>query len=298
MLKSKFYRECYLQTGWIPMQPLVRPIGLGDVCQIHHGCFQPLMNIDQISLIEDTLVSPKIILNPIDWRVNDGVQQTFCSTERVVQEAAFETQICEGESVEQEVYDNYSYWTKQVLSFAHKGSFLFHGDLPECRLILNWHKIMDDAILKLTQTHYTFRDIYVVTGVATVDDWGLAISGEPHAQLDMSAETQNTDLFNLISHKTAKTDQCKNISAYEKSNNQTAYFFKAKKLVISDEMHDRYLIRLLENQRDLSERAIANWFNNNLLNLIKANELNLATTMNFFNWVDASLDDVERLLGN
>lgn len=299
MLKSKFYRECYLQTGWIPMQPLVRPIELGDVCQIHHGYFQPLMNITQISLVEPISFSLPIALNPIDWRVNSGVQQTFCSTDkfttqRGVEEAQYAIE--EVEEAEQEDFVKESYWTKQILSFSEQGSFIFHGDVPECRLMLNWNNLRQDAILKLTQTHYTFRDIYVVTGVATLNDWGLAIAGNPGAQLDMSAETQNTDLFNLISHKTAKTEQCKQISTYEKSHCEPAYFFKAKKLVFSDEMHDRYLNRLLDNNRDLTNRAIANWFNSNLINQVKANELNLATTMEFFTWVDATLDDVERLL--
>lgn len=286
MLKREFYRQCYMQTEWIPMQPLTRSVGLGDVCQIHQGYFQPLMNLTEIHLVEDILVSEPIMLNPMDWRMSSGVQQTYSATEHIGSHGDT------ADSEDLELID----WTRQQLSFEQPGSYVFHGDEANCRLIMNWHKLKDDVTLKLTQTHYGFRELYVVTGVATLNNWGLALSGGHNAQLDMAAATRNTDLFALISHETARADQCKNIAAYEKSHRQPAYFFKAKRLILSDEVHDRYMCRLLDNDEELSDRSIANWLNCNLLNLIKSNEFNLATSISYFNWADASLDDVERLL--
>lgn len=31
MVKKDFYRGCYVQTGWLPMQPPTRAVALGDV---------------------------------------------------------------------------------------------------------------------------------------------------------------------------------------------------------------------------------------------------------------------------
>ncbi|PCK08970.1 MAG: hypothetical protein COA42_06425 [Alteromonadaceae bacterium] len=284
MLKSDFYRDCYMQTGWIPMQPLMRPVALGDVCQIHHGYFQPLMNIDQIDLVEPVAQSNLIPLNPIDWRINRGVQQTFCSHEEYTSEAR---------PLDEQTL---AIRTKQALLFNQAGSYMFYGDQPGCNLLLNWNQIKQDTTLKLTQSHFSFRDIYVVTGVASMSHWALAIAGEAKAQLEMTASTDTTDQFLLFSHASAKAELCRDIATYERSHSEKAYFFQAKKMVLSDEMHDKYLLRLLENQNDFSRRAVANWFNSNLLNLIRSNEQNLTSTISFFDWVDASLDDVERLL--
>lgn len=291
MLKRKFYRDCYLQTGWIPMQPLTRPIELGDVCQIHHGYFQSLMNITNINLVENIVVSEPILLNPIDWCIRNGAQQTHCATEHYTGYDSDNAGM--GEAVPS---SDHGHRTRQVIEFSQPGSFLYHGDKPMCRLILNWGDLKDDATLKLTQSHYSFRDIYIVTGVAITNQWGLAIAGGDGAQLEMSASANTTDFFALMSHSSGRTEQCKDIATYERSYEQGAYFFKAKKLVLSDKIHDEYLCRLLENKSDLTDRSVANWFNNNLINLVKSNEQNLATTIGFFDWVDVSLDDLERLL--
>lgn len=274
------------------MYPLTRPIELGDVFQIHNGMVQPLMNILQVNLVEDILVSPHLELNSIDWRLKSGIRQTYCTDESIASNTEERDSLIEND-VEAE---KYLYRTRQVLSAKQSGDFVFHGYDPICRLILNWHKFEKDATLKLTQSHYTFRDIYVITGVATVRGWGLIISGAADAQLEMIANTKTTDIFNLISHESVMIQESRNISIHEHSSEQPAYFFRAKKLKISDKMYDQYLTRLLENNSDLSRRSIANWLNGNLLNLIKSNELNLATTIEFYKWDDASLDDVQLLL--
>jgi len=279
MHNKNFYRDCYKKTGWVPMEPLTRKISVGDLCQINHQHFYPLTNLSHINLVEPVLVSPSLALNPIDWRLSQGVQQICCTLENFTKD--------DGE---------YYHRARQSLGFTHAGSFVFHGNEPHARLLLNWSQIKDDATLKLTQLHYSFRELYLVTGVATMNEWALSIAGKPDAQLEMSAALNDTDFFSLISHSSAESELCKDIAIYEKSSAKPAHFFKAKKLVLSDTMNDFYINRLVENQKHLHSPLIANWLNADLINLVKTNELNLNTSISFFDWVDISLDDVEQLL--
>ncbi len=261
------------------MEPLTRNIAVGDLCQINHGLFYPLTNLSQINLVEPILVSPALALNSVDFRLSCGVQQILCTLETFSED--------DGE---------YRYRTRQSLGFAQAGSFVFHGSQPHAHLLLNWSQLRDDATLKLTQLHYSFRELYLVTGVATVSEWALSIASKPDAQLEMSAALNDNDFFSLISHSSAASELCKDIAFYEKSSVKPAHFFKAKKLVLSDTMNDFYINRIIENQKKPHSSLIANWLGADLINLVKANELNLNTSINFFNWVDISLDDVERLL--
>ena len=280
MSKIDFYRDCYLNTGWLPMQPLTRGIAIGDICQILQGRFQPLLNVVDAHLVAQVSVSREIPLCADDWRLEQGVQQ---SSSELLSAA--------GENGEHYLQ------TRQVLEFSQAGSFMFHANEARAHLLLNWDHIRDDLTLKLTQTHYGFREAYAVTGVVTLNEWGMAVAGQSCARLVMSAALDSTDRFALLSHSSARAEQCHGMASYDKAHGLPAYFFKARKLVLSDEMRDRYLMQLVENQTHLRPTEIANWLNANLLDLVKSNELNLNTSMKFFDWVDLSLDDVARLAG-
>ncbi|KTB84742.1 hypothetical protein ACTACG_02230 [Pseudomonas syringae] len=280
MSRKNFYRDSYLKTGWLPMQPLTRTLAIGDVCQVHQGRFQPLLNIVEAQLVERVAVSRALEFDPVEWRLSRDVQQTFC-----------ETLWAEDEEGEHRAY------TKQVLEFAHSGSFVFSAGAVQAQLLTNWHAIRDDVTLKLTQLHYSFREVYVITGVVQASDWSLAVASQSGARLDMSAAMAGGDCHALLSHGSARVQQSQGIADYEQSRGQVAYFFKARKLILSDATHDHYLTRLLDNPARLPASELAHWLNAPLLNLVKANELNLNTSIDFFAWADLSLDDVERLSG-
>lgn len=280
MFTTLFFHDCYLQTGWIPMQPLQRKIELGDVCQIQQGRMQPLLNLHQAHLIDQQMDSTSLHLNPVDWRIQNGVWQSHCEIRTDTNKAG-------------EAYQ----WTEQVLSFDQPGSFVFHGNEPRAHLLLNWHHIRDDVTLKLTQMHYNFRDVYVISAVATTHDWGLSIAAQKGARLEMSATLGHTDCFTLLSHNTAQTAKCKGIACYEQARGMPAYFFKAKKLVLCEERVDHYLRHIVENREKLSPAVEANWLTTDLVNLATIHELNQNTCSKFFTWIDCSLDDVVRIVG-
>lgn len=278
MSKKVFYNHCYQQTSWLPMHPLTHRLALGDLCQLRQGRFQPLLNIGDAHLVENLLVSREILLDDSGWALSRGVQQLLC-----------ETQTEQGSSNE------HYQCTRQVLEFSNTGDFIFHARKPKASLLLNWAQIRDDLTLKLTQLHYGFRQVYVITGVATAQDWGLAVAGQAEARLEMSAALCENNSFRLLSHSSARAERCTGLACYEKSSDQPVYFFKAKKLVMSDTMTDRYLNLVVENKAELGGGDIANWLQADLLDLVKVNELNLTTSISFFNWVDMSLDDVALL---
>ena len=279
MYKKLFYRDCYLKTGWVPMQPLTRKLALGDVCQIRQGRFQPLLNIVDAHLLEEIRVSQAVALDASTWELSRGVQQ---SSSKIT--------ACKDDDG-----DRYQR-TKQVLEFAKAGSFMFHGSEPNAHFILNWDKISEDLILKLTQLHYSFRNAYVITGVVSMKNWGLAVAGKGGAWLAMTAAVGNTDWYSMLSHNSAKTVKCEGMSCNEMARGMPSHFFKAKKLVLSNVMHDHFIHHLLHNRAELNPVEIANWLEGDLLNLCRNNELNLSTCLNFFDWVDVSLDDVELLI--
>lgn len=280
MLKQAFYQCCYLNTGWLPMQPLARSVAPCDLCQIRDGMLLPLANWEALHLEIQPVLSEPLALNPLDWSFQQGAKQTYWAREQHNQ----------GEVREQDD------WSRQRITFAGPGSFLFHGQEPRCRLITNWHSIEDDITLQVTQGRFGFREVYCVTGVAEVENWALAIAGSQEASLEMTAASTERDPFRLLCHQSSLNEQCQDMAVYERSNEEKAHFFRAKKLVLSDAAYDHYLNELLVNQDKLGSRALANWLNSDLLNLVKSNELNLTTAMDFFSWADLSLDDVARLL--
>ncbi len=280
MYKKNFYRDCYLQTGWIPMQPLTRKLVPGDICQIQDGEFRPLLNMVDAHVLEDVKVSHAVPLDGVNWELSRGVKQGACKITACKDD--------DGERYQR---------TKQVLEFSSAGSFMFHAHEPTAHLLLNWHMLSDDLIVKLTQLHYSFRHAYVITGVATMKNWGLAVAGQSKAWLEMTATVGNTDWYSMLSHSSARTVKCKGMAGNEMARGMPAYFFKAKRLVLSNAMRDHFVHQVLHNRSDLSPSAVAHWLDADLLNLCKANELNLSTCLNFFDWVDAGLDDVQLLAG-
>ncbi|WP_339133444.1 MAG: hypothetical protein WGN25_12800 [Candidatus Electrothrix sp. GW3-4] len=194
MLNHAFYRRCYLQTGWLPMQPLTRKIHPGELCQIQNGYLQPLLTLTDLHLEVDVEHSPSLPLNPLGWCLDQDVQQIYSGTGQ-----------------EQNDEGHIDYWSKQVVSLKRPGSFIFHGHEPRCRLITNWSALKEDITLQVTQGRYSFREVYCITAVAKVERWGLAIAGGKRARLEMTAATSETDSFLLLSHESAKIEQCHNI---------------------------------------------------------------------------------------
>lgn len=296
-----FYRNCYFKTnGYIPSSPLNKVLFPGDFFHIINGEMVVLGNIFSGNIIDtkNVVFEHDIKLNPDSWKFNDGVTKPYS-----------------GRGTGNNAIDGVFEFSKQILAFESSGSFFFSANEPEAVKIKNWTEIQNELIIKLTQINYSFRKLYLITETASTSDWTLAIAGAKNAELEIANENENFGLIDIFGHVNSKTIQSKDIDFYHRQEERKPCFFKAKKLKEQDEklsvfinelIYHRttekqwwekfYSYELSQNQgHDLSQ------INNNqisILDLLPGNQLNPNTALLYFQWTDATLDDIEKLFVN
>ncbi len=294
---KKFYRNFYIRTnGFIPVLPLQYEVYPGDFFQIKNGEMLPLGNIFRKGLVarEDCDFDHRP-LSPANWNINVGVTKPYS-----------------GRESGHDVVDGDFQFSKQIIAFHDKGSFLFKGNRPESVKIKNWYDLKDELIIKLTQTCYSFRELYVVTESATAADWTLAISSSGKGELEIATEAENFGLVDLFGHSKTKNIQTKDIEFYHRECKRKSIFFKAKKLVVQPEKLDIFVSDLITQRENKNEWA-GNFFDydfqfdpvshhtslprsvqTSVLDMLQTNDLNPNTALLYFRWDDANMDDVEK----
>ncbi len=293
---KKFYKAFYMKTGFIPANIL--SVFPGDLVQIRNKEIILLGNIYRNGIVdpEEAAIEKNLGYNASNWSFNSGVSKSYSGrgTGNNLIEGEFE-------------------YSKQTLSFSDMGSFIFKANNPEGIKISNWQAIKDALIIKLTQTLYSFRDVYVVTEIASTSDWTLAIAGAPEAELDLATESENFGLVDIFGKESTKTIQSKDIEFYHKESRRLPNFFKAKKLTVSDDKMEAFITDYVKSNDDEKEWlhtffdsnlefnpiALASRHSNmlqiNLLDMLSSNQLNPNTALSYFNWANADLNDIERL---
>jgi len=300
MIYKNFYRNFYLRSGFIPTKPLNQNIYPGDFFQIRNGEMVILGNIFRNGIVDrdECRLEYGLKLNSASWNFSDGVTKPYSGRGSghapIVGEFEF---------------------SKQILAFAGYGSFFFKGNDPESFKITNWSNIQHQLIIKLTQTYYSFREIYVVTESATTADWTLAIASSGKGELEIATDTENFSLVDIFGHHSARTIQSKEIEFYHREPARKPSFFKARKLVVQNEKIDVFVSDLINRRQEQNEWA--HGFYNydfhfdpvysshatenaqaSVLDMLQANELNPNTALLYFRWADANLDDIEKLFLN
>ncbi|TCN59958.1 hypothetical protein D0809_08520 [Flavobacterium circumlabens] len=299
---KKFYRHFYLKTaGFIPTKPLNQSLFPGDYFQIKNGEIIVLGNLYRNTIIapEEADLSAAVLLNAWNWNFSEGISKPYSG--RGHGHSAIEGQF---------------EFSKQILAFAHEGSFIFKAEEPQSIKINNWNEIQQQLIIKLTQTLFSFREIYIVTESATAAHTTLAIAGEKNAELEFASETENFGLVDIFGHPDTKTIQSKDIEYYHRETKRKPAYFKAKKLVVQDdklaffvsdfitktnnssEWTDTFYDSNFHNDADYSSQIILQNAQGHFLDMLQANELNPNTALLYFKWADANLDDVEKLFAN
>jgi len=293
-----FYRNFYMRTGgFIPISSLNQNIFPGDFFQIRNGEVIILGNIFRKGIIdpEEVTFGNGIKLNPANWNFSDGVSKPYS-----------------GRGIGNGPIEGEFEFSKQILGFESKGSFFFKGNNPESVKITNWKEIQQQLIIKMTQTIYSFRELYMVTETATTSDWTLAISGSDKGELEIATDSENFGLVDIFGHHKAKTIQSKEIDYYHREPHRKPVFFKAKKLVVQDERIETFISDLINQMNDKNEWAsefydydfyydqphssdVPNHANACLLDMLQANELNPNTALLYFKWEESNLDDIEKL---
>jgi hypothetical protein len=302
LIYKNFYRHFYLKTGgFIPTKPLNQNLFPGDYFQIKNGEITLLGNLYRNTIIspQDVELSATIPLNPSNWNFGDGVSKPYSG--RGNGHGAIEGQF---------------EFSKQILGFANKGSFLFRAEEPESVKINNWNEIQQQLIIKLTQTLFSFRELYIVTESATAANTTLAIASETNAELELVSDMENFGLVDIFGHPGTKTIQSKDIDYYHRETKRKPAYFKAKKLIVQEEKLAYFISDFISKTNNSSEWADtffdSNFHNDTVystqiimqnaqacfLDMLQSNELNPNTALLYFKWVDANLDDIEKLFGS
>ena len=247
-LHSKFCRHCYHKTnGWIPMTPVFSKLALGDFGLIHHAQFKALGNIEQFPLNQQH--SEPLILDAWHWQLESDIEKIT----------------------------SYNQDQQQNIIFKQKGDFIFHCSEPKASVLHNWSELKQPLTQNLTQLDYSFRQLYLINAIVKIDEWGLAIANADGAFLEWAVQTDENQLYS----PNASLLQSQHIASFEKSAGRTAYFFKAKKLVLSEKIAEQL------------QRKHPNWSNAELINLIPAHQITVDNCLDYFDWVNATLDDIE-----
>lgn len=296
----KFYRTFYTRTnGYIPMQPLNEMVYPGDFFQIRNGEMFFLGNIFSSDIIDAKNVDFQhgINLNAANWDFSENVTKPYS-----------------GRGTGHNAIDGEFEFSKQVLAFNKPGSFFFRSTHPEAVKIGNWNDIQNEAIIRLTQTYFSFRELYVVTETVSVSQWSLAISSSGKGELEIATDAENYGLVDIFGHSCAKTIQSKDIEYYHRESERKSSFFKAKKLVVQNEKLETFIEEYIY-KRTLQGKWAADFYKygqqghhepyhiqyqanqaeTNTLDLLPGNQLNPNTALLYFKWANASLDDIEKL---
>src|SRR5690606_18113647 len=107
---------------------------------------------------ETSLRERELTLTGTEWTLGSGARQVFCAAEQASTEHGARAEM-----------------QRRILEFDGRGSFLFSGRAPRCRMLVNWSVLEIDVTVKLTQAMFSFRDVHVSTETCSLDEWALAI---------------------------------------------------------------------------------------------------------------------------
>jgi len=297
---KKFYSAFYTKTNYIPSKPLNKTLYPGDFFHIINGEMIVLGNIFSSNIVDmkNVVFEHDIKLNADSWQFSDGVSKPYS-----------------GRGTGNGALDGVFEFSKQILAFETCGSFIFKSNKPEAVKIKNWTELQNELIIKLTQTYFSFRELYLITETASASDWTLAIAGAKNGELEIAMEIENFGLVDIFGHSSSKTIQSKDIEYYNRQSERRPGFFKAKKLAEQNEslptfidnlIYQRTLLNLwgkdfYKYNLDTNQEQDNTNLNNaqiSILDLLSGNQLNPNTALLYFKWTDASLDDIEKLFVN
>jgi len=295
-----FYRRFYVSTnGYIPSNPITNFVLPGDFFQIKNGRMIRLGNFYKEGFVkgEEVRLSEKgVPLTNYSWKMSQGFKKEHAVREVINND-----------------YGEKAYnFTKQLLRYVNPGSFSFSAHKPEAVRILNWDYIKDKLLVKFTQSAYSFRDLFIVTEVVSAEHWTLAVSGQHNAELEVISAENHIGLVDIFGDSSSQAIESKGMEVYTSREGRIPNFFKAKKLILREEISDAYFQSISENEEEMVDWAKDFYdyeFQTNdqfslpqlgqhivwdLVDVIISTQLNINNALQHFKWVDASMDDVAK----
>jgi hypothetical protein len=277
-VQANFIVDCYQKTGWLPAWPFNQPIALGDVCQLQAGRLVKIIPCVQLPLVEPINSSPPIRLDAADWQLASHVRIAVQSHETLVNEQGHEQSLA-----------------AIALHFERPGAYVFCGGKPSAQFITNWAALQQDIALKIVQLHFSLRQALVITRVAQVAPWSLAIAAGEGGHLEIQSACADTNMFRHFEHVSVRLQQSRNLVSLELSQQAPALFFQAKKLVLTAQGEDQLLKQLMEYGNPSALSAFARYNQADLAAYFKNAELGLNSVQQLYGWANLGLDEVMQM---
>lgn len=246
-----------MARGWFPILPDGEPVGVGDFGQMENLAFRPFGNIanlpwrNVLEVVGDHITISDTIDMRDPWRMEKGITTAI---------EDMPLGGIDGISNDSSTTGAGAAPRKYSFDFERAGSFIFQGIEATAISLLNWAHIAPEVTINLTQNQMTFRDVLVITDVATMDNWGLAIAANEEARLIVASADQRGQRH--LAQKGAQIEYAANLAALHTPDGPPLQLVKALKLSLTqsmlDHIKDRLLIELLDGDPRSQSYKLAN----------------------------------------
>lgn len=274
-MQANFIVDCYQQTGWLPAWPFNHRLALGDVCQLQAGRLVNIIPCTQLPLVEPINVTAPVLLDAAQWQMAAHVRIAAQTRETIVNEKGHEQSLA-----------------AVSLHFEQPGAYVFCGGSASAQFISNWAALGQDIALKIVQLHFSLRQAFVITRIAQVAPWSLAVAAGEGGHLELHSACADTNMFRHFEHASVRMQQSRNLANLELSQQAPALFFQAKKLVLTAQGEDQLLQQLMEYGNPSALSAFARYDQVNLAAYFKNADLGLNTVQQLYGWANLGLDEV------
>jgi hypothetical protein len=294
---TQFYKDLFHNTGgYSPCGPLLEVVYPGDFFQIVEGKMVVLGNIYKMGFVDhdEIEIGNPTPLNPKQWNTKSGVTVPY---------------LAKGDGVN--VFEGEVDFFREIIQFENRGSYAFLANSPELIKILNWNEIRNGILIKLVQTEFSFRDVYVVTECVTASEWTLAVAASNDAEIKIEKRSSEGYKGSFFGDREKNVSESKNLAFYHQEKNRKSNFFKAQRIVPNyDALEEYRQTRTLNTEPkckwvkefydynftcDPSHVAVPITAYSYGINLLKGNVLNANTALHYFEWQTFGLKDLERL---
>lgn len=279
MQLQQYNQNCFKLSGYLAASPTLAPLCVGDFAQVSQGQAKVLGNLLGVNFANEIIINETAITaKDSPWVLSEGVehQQKLQQSDGLAVESA-----------------NLGSWQKNIYQFKSPESFIFHGKEGINEGIGNWNDVSSEVTLRLTQSHYSFRQVLVITEVLRFDQWGLAIAAKANGQLELALQAdmqlQGHDAHAVLSHQQRVMQSSRNMYFAGAGDDSQRLFYRAKMLVLSDALQDRARNDIIQNQH-LTPTMRANWLTSDSINGLSANTITVNNCIDSFVWRNLTPD--------
>ena len=280
-----FFSDLFRNTnGFIPLFPFKLKLDIGDYFMVEQGQLiklgglqgnEQFFDLDEPVKVSDVFEQPSEI-----WQSEHKINTSFKS-----RGAAMEWENIFLSDIQQAL----------IVEFLETGSYYFRCSEIFTRRFENFIQLEDQILQKFVSKEFNFKEIYVVTELATTDRYAIT-AADKHGNISIEfTEEGYYELKDLVEPKIIYfPHQSKNIS-FNSLNNGSCEFIRAAKLDISFEgrqhVSDHIKNHLPENMQQ---------YHHNMMTYAKTNMLKLTNVfpgnaVDYYAFRPMGMEEVEKL---